>query len=150
MSGFKFIRKATRNDMPFILELEARPENTYVHAYDEATHLKHLSSSQAIYFIAEDEDNSPIGYAILFENETGAIEWRRIIMDKPGGGAGTQFMQAVTDHVKAEGHKKIWLDVYPENARARRVYRNLGFNEVGTEPNPNDPSIELIVMERLL
>lgn len=150
MSAFQSLRKATLSDVPYIIELEARPENTYVHAYDETTHIAHLNDSEAYYFIGESADAERLGYAILFENDTGVIEWRRIIVGQPGKGAGTAFMQAVIDHFIALNRTKIWLDVYPENTRARRVYGKLGFVEVGEAPNPKNPSRRLIIMERLL
>lgn len=147
MSGFKHVRKATSDDLRFILELEAKPENTYVHAYDAETHTSNLEDPNIHYWIAEDTSGKAVGFAILFSNEQGRFEWRRIIMAEPGNGAGKPFMIAILDELRRIGAVSIWLDVYPENDRARHVYGSLGFKETGTEPNPKEPSKLLIVME---
>ena len=150
MSGFHALRKATQNDIPFILALEAEPKNKYVHAYSEREHADNLANPEAHYFIAEDSAANPLGFAILFDNEPGRIEWRRIIVKSPGGGVGKQFMTAVIDYFQKQGAQSIWLDVYENNARARHVYRSLGFQETNKTSLQGKPGTTLVIMEKVL
>lgn len=150
MSGFEQLRKATPDDLHFILALEANPANEYVHSYSEAQHSANLEKSTVHYFIAEDEIGEPLGFAILFDDGPGRIEWRRIIVDAPGKGVGQKFMRAVIDYFRESGAKSIWLDVYEINTRARHVYRALGFKETGQRPLAGNPNITLIIMELTL
>lgn len=147
MHKFARIRKATEDDVFFIRALEMDPANTFVHAYDETTHLRNLSDPTCHYFIAESLDGTQLGYAILMDNSPGRVEWRRIIVARRGDGIGKAFMQAVLEYFftvhKAE---VVWLDVYEKNDRARHVYGKLGFREVG-EDLETIPGERLVIME---
>ena len=107
MSGFNRLRKAVERDISFICALEADPANTYVHSYPESLHREHLASKKAHYLIAEDSEGERVGYAILFDDGPERIEWRRIIVSRPGAGIGAPFMDAVIDHFRSYGTKTI-------------------------------------------
>ena len=150
MSRFHKLRKANANDIFFIRTLEMDPANIFVHCWDEATHRGYLNDPRAHYLIAEGIQGTALGYAILFENEPGIVEWRRIIVARRDDGIGSAFMQAVIDRFTDEGASMIWLDVYEENKRARHVYSAMGFEEVRTEASASDPNVTLMIMERSL
>ncbi len=150
MSRFHRLRKATAADIPFILKLEANPENTYVHSYPKEQHIENLANEAAHYFIAEDKGSKPLGFAILFDDGPARVEWRRIIIDAPGQGVGRNFMKAVLQYFRDLGTGTVWLDVYDINARARHVYSSLGFKECGGKPLESNPDITLVVMELTL
>lgn len=150
MSGFHRLRKATPADLAFIVAVEANPEHTYVHSYSKQQHAANLAKSAAHYFIAESKAGEPLGFAILFDNCPGRIEWRRIIVDAPGRGVGKAFMRAVIEHFREMGAQSIWLDVYEVNARARHVYSALGFAETGRKPYEANPDVTLVIMELTL
>ncbi len=150
MSRFHKLRKATANDIFFIRALEMDPANIFVHCWDEETHRKYLKDPRAHYLIAEGIQGTALGYAILFENEPGIVEWRRIIVARRDDGIGSAFMQAVIDRFTDEGASMLWLDVYEENERARHVYSAMGFEEVRTEAPATDSDATLVIMERPL
>jgi len=150
MSRFHRLRKANAGDIFFIRALEMDPANVFVHCWDEDTHRTYMNDPKAHYLIAEGVQGTALGYAILFENEPGIIEWRRIIVARRDDGIGSEFMQAVIDKFLDQGASKLWLDVYEDNARARHVYRALGFDEVRTEVPASDPDTTLVIMERPL
>lgn len=147
MSGFHKLRKATDGDIPFICALESAPENIYVHSYSEDVHREKLASTDAHYLIGENEDGETVGYAILFDDGPGRVEWRRIIVSKPGSGIGAPFMDAIIEHYRQQGTKTLWLDVYEDNRRARHVYRGRGFMETGTQPLEEGSKTNLVIME---
>lgn len=147
MSRFHRLRKATPDDIEFICALEAIPGNVYVHSWTRTTHLEKMADPSSHYLIAEGQSGERLAFAILFDDGPGRIEWRRIIVETPGGGTGTAFMRAVIDHFREAGSCQIWLDVYEQNTRARHVYKSIGFQELRREPLESDPSITLVIME---
>ena len=147
MSGFHKLRKATLDDVPFICALEAVPENTYVHSYSEDVHRENVASESAHYLIGETITGEPVGYAILFDDGPDRVEWRRIIVSKPGSGIGSPFMDAIIEHYRQQGTRALWLDVYEENERARHVYRGRGFQETVIQPIEAGSETNLVIME---
>jgi len=147
VNRFHDIRPACENDIFFIHALEMDPANIFVHSWDEATHHANLLDPKHHYFIAEDIEKTSLGYAILIEDEAGSIEWKRIIVARRGNGIGSSFMEAILRHFSHKNKtRKIWLDVYAQNDRARHVYQNLGFVETG-EDLKKVPGERLVIME---
>lgn len=147
MAPYYRIRPANEEDIFFIRALELDPANQYVHSWDEDTHREKMAHPSFHYFVAEDVEEKPLGYAVLTYNNPERLEWRRIIVARRGAGLGTTFMRDILKHFsKDQTLKTIWLDVYEENARARHVYASLGFRETGTD-TAKVPGRTLILME---
>jgi len=89
-------------------------------------------SSQVL--ILEEEEEVPIGWALLLSGE--AVEIRRFYVDRrfQGGDAAPTLMQASLERARALGAGRIWLAVWEHNGRARRFYARHGFRKVGTQP----------------
>lgn len=51
-----------------------------------------------------------------------------------GSGAARRLMEASFAFGAARGHDAVWLQVWEENARARRFYEKCGLRAVGTRP----------------
>ena len=49
-------------------------------------------------------------------------------------GVGKALIEAITDHVREEGAKDIWLEVRTSNLTARDFYSRMGFKEKGRKP----------------
>ncbi len=96
-------------------------------------HERCLEDADFGYWIVEHEGHAA-GFAILsgLANENRAILIKRIAMAAPGNGLGREAMRLILrlSFLTFHAHR-VWLDVYPENERARRVYRALGFQEEG-------------------
>lgn len=141
------IRTADEGDIPFILACEASPAGAFVQADSETAHRANLSSSDFNYLIAANHDGERLGYAVLVASGDRRMEWRRIIVAKPGNGVGKAFMRAVIDKIFTDGTNTIWLDVFEDNERAHHVYKKLGFVETSIAPTPDTPERNLVVME---
>jgi ribosomal-protein-alanine N-acetyltransferase len=67
-----------------------------------------------------------------------------------GRGHARALIARLLDGARAEGRHSLWLEVRPSNARARELYRHLGFQEVGTRrgyyPAPAGQREDAIVM----
>ena len=77
-------------------------------------------------------DGHEIGYLILrgLAGRDDAIEVKRICLTERGTGIGTAVFAALLPWAFEErGAHRVWLDVYVENTRARRLYERAGFRE---------------------
>jgi RimJ/RimL family protein N-acetyltransferase len=56
----------------------------------------------------------------------------RVVVSEPGKGLGCMVLEAVLSKAFDElAAHRLWLDVFEHNARARHVYRSVGFVEEG-------------------
>ncbi len=69
--------------------------------------------------------------------------------DARRGGIAAAMLALVENDVKARGGKKIFLEVAENNAPARALYENNGYNRIGVRPKYYD-GIDAILMEKKL
>jgi RimJ/RimL family protein N-acetyltransferase len=128
------LRPALADDLPYIMELEERfNAQGYVLRDSLETHRERLASPDARYFIGL-RDRVPAGFVILrgFAGLHRSVEVKRLAAADPGQGIGREMLRLAVGAAFAHPDThRVWLDVYPENERARRAYRALGFVEEG-------------------
>jgi RimJ/RimL family protein N-acetyltransferase len=129
------LRSATREDIPQITALERLPESRkHVGQWSEERHERMMASEDARYLVHETPDGTLDGYVILrgFEESSGSIELKRVVVASPGRGLGrrllTEILKVVFDECNAH---RLFLDVFEDNQRAEHVYRSLGFVQEG-------------------
>jgi RimJ/RimL family protein N-acetyltransferase len=121
-------------DIPFIMATERQPGfDSFVGRWDEARHEAGLRDPRHAYFIGRD-DGAPVGFVIVrgWASLDRVTLVQRIAVAEPGRGHGRALLGAVVDSVfrDTDAHR-LWLGVFPHNARARRVYEALGFQAEG-------------------
>lgn len=128
------LRRAAPDDLPFILRLEQKfRELGFVGGDPEATHQRQLSDPDCMYLVVETEDG-PSGYVILrgLQSVNRCVELKRIVIAEPGRGLGRSVLEEILKKAFCElSAHRLWLDVFEDNARARHLYRSLGFVEEG-------------------
>ncbi|MGB1026710.1 MAG: GNAT family N-acetyltransferase, partial [Rhodospirillaceae bacterium] len=128
-------RPGRLTDLPFILRQESRPEfNCNLIPWPRQQHLDAMAGSTHQYILFQDSMEQPMGYAILagLTSPHQAIELVRLVARHPGIGMGRVMLGAVMTHAfTALEANRLWLDVFTDNARARHLYRALGFVEEG-------------------
>jgi RimJ/RimL family protein N-acetyltransferase len=133
MTDITFAR-ASRDDVPFIMATERTDGyDAFVGRWDEARHLAALDDRNYAYFVACEADQ-PAGFTIVrdWASPERATCVKRIVVSKPGNGVGRRLLRAGVDTIFSETHAhRVWLGVFPENARARRVYEAIGFKAEG-------------------
>ena len=134
---------ARPEDARVIAELECRPEySPFVRGHSEAEHRSRMADPDVRYLRIEDAAGGFIGFALLTGLSEGAGDIRllRIVMDAPGRGLGRHATRAICALVfDGWGAARLWLDVFEDNARARRVYESLGFRATGHSYPPGRP-----------
>lgn len=73
-------------------------------------------------------EEKQIGFAI-YNIDTGYISYLAIDKQYHKAGYGATFMQYVINQLKRNGCKRVTLCVVPDNAKAIKLYKNIGFKE---------------------
>jgi GNAT superfamily N-acetyltransferase len=76
-----------------------------------------------------DNDGRPIGCALWIEID-GDAELVVIATTYRGAGAGTALLDAVVDHARKQGWKRLWLITTNDNTDAIRLYQRAGWDWV--------------------
>jgi RimJ/RimL family protein N-acetyltransferase len=126
------LRRATEDDIPFIMETERLPgyEKT-VGRFEEDEHLAHLADPAWLYLVQPE-----MGLALLhgLGSRDGNLCLRRFIVTKTSAGIGSSLLPLVLDHVFQETPThRLWLHHVRENATAARLYARFGFLHEGIE-----------------
>lgn len=124
------LRPAGEADLPFIMATE-RMEGyqALVGRWDEGRHRTELAGPEHRYMVAL-EAGHPEGFVILkdWDGPDKRTYLRRIAVARPGEGRGRRLLGLVCDRVFGETDAwRLWLNVFPENHRARRAYEAAGF-----------------------
>jgi diamine N-acetyltransferase len=128
------VARASAADLPFIMATERSPGyEALVGRWDAARHGAALADPRHAYFVARAAD-APVGFAILrdWASPERVTLIKRVAVARPGAGIGRALLRPVIDAVfrETDAHR-LWLGVFPDNARARRAYEALGFQAEG-------------------
>ena len=112
-------------------------------AFAESTILAEINGSSETYFICQDADLNPCGYAKLILSpapkcigSNSCIELQRLYIDSDyrGQGVGKLLESHAESHASDLDIQDIWLRVWEGNEIAQEIYINWGFTIVGEEP----------------
>jgi N-acetylglutamate synthase-like GNAT family acetyltransferase len=129
------LRRAEDSDRPWIAELvRGAFASTRVVSRGRVT-----EDASALDGFAVENDGRPIGCA-LWREEDGDAELVVIVTNYRGAGAGTALLDAVVDHARAEGWKRLWLVTTNDNTDALRLYQRAGWEWVAWHRDAVDES----------
>ena len=122
------------SDIQWIFDLEQGEARGFIMPYSMERHRIEFANDAVIYKSVWD-DNELIGFLLLALDSDGrSIEFRRIVISQPGRGYGKSAVRAVDGICRNElGRQRVWLDVFEENERARRVYEQCGYQRFGEQ-----------------
>jgi ribosomal protein S18 acetylase RimI-like enzyme len=95
------------------------------------------------------EDGVPLGCVALRPQEPPAIAELKRLYFRPaarGRGIWKRMLLDIFDRARAAGYKRIRLDTLPSMTEAQRIYRAMGFKEIGAyclNPHPGAIYMEL-------
>ncbi len=128
------LRPTEEADLDFVVALESGPDAArFVEAWPAERHRAALSDPDIAHLVVA-EDGKPEGFVILagLRDPNRRVELRRIVVARPGQGLGRTALTLILDHTFSDlGAHRVWLDVKPDNGRARHLYASLGFTEEG-------------------
>jgi ribosomal protein S18 acetylase RimI-like enzyme len=145
------------SDIDFLKRVEDEKDvGPFIRPWTRAEHKSGLADTRLTYFVSIDEaSQSKVGFLIFRSNPSApeTIEFVRLAMARRGQGYGRATIRAVIAYAKAKALTSIWLEVFPNNERARAAYEKEGFAEVSrsrTERGFGGEPGEVIRMERPL
>jgi RimJ/RimL family protein N-acetyltransferase len=117
-------------DLDYIMATERLPGyEALVGRWERAHHEAAMADDRHAYFIARDDDRC-VGFAILrdWASRERVTHLKRIAVSTTDRGVGKGMLRLIISRVFGDnnGHR-LWLGVFPENARARRAYEQAGF-----------------------
>jgi diamine N-acetyltransferase len=128
------LRRADDTDLPFIMATERIAGfEELVGRWDAAQHRAALADRRYAYFIARD-GSEPVGFAILrdWASPEQVTLLKRIAIARPGIGIGRVFLAQLVDLAFGDTEVyRLWLGVFPDNARAQKAYETAGFRAEG-------------------
>jgi ribosomal-protein-alanine N-acetyltransferase len=102
------------------------------------------------YYLVAEEDGTIVGYAgLLAAGGQADVLTIAVSTARWGQGIGSQLLAELLSEAVRRGCTEIFLEVRADNARAQRLYRWWGFDEIGVRRGYYQPSgMDAIVMRR--
>ena len=149
------LRKSTKDDIDYILELTSKPENSkFIVRFPRARYEKALESEDEMaIIIVEKSSGDRVGYFLVAGLKTHSIEWTHVVIDKKGVGYGHESLKLLK--AWSFGVKKFhrgWLDCKDYNDRALHLYESEGLIREGIERDVlkiNDKFETLVIFSML-
>ncbi len=140
-------REMRRDDLVAVLDIERR---SFGQPWSRAFFEKELSTPFARLVVAVEDDPRPrvIGYTCRWR-VTDEVHLLNVAVhpDHRGDGIGRRLVTAVVEESLASGARAMFLEVRAGNVVARRLYRQLGFRDLGVRRGYYGPGQDAIVME---
>ena len=125
------LRKSRAEELQYFSELEADADTRdHITPYSLQQHQSEFASSNCVY-LSICADRELAGFFILaLEADNQSVEFRRIVIARKGHGVGQAAIRALEAWcIEVLQRRRIWLDVFASNLRARQVYAKLGYQQ---------------------
>jgi RimJ/RimL family protein N-acetyltransferase len=119
--------------LPLIVNWEKKFP-TMVGQWPSERHALALADPDCCYRLIRLPNAGPVGFLLLcgISSPDRNVELKRIVVETPGHGLGRRVLESMLAMVFNDfATHRLWLDVFEDNARARHLYRSLGFREDG-------------------
>ena len=142
------LRVMRREDLTAVLEIERR---SFAQPWSRAFYEKELATAFARLVVAE-EDSIPrpriVGYTCRWR-VTDEVHLLNVAVhpERRGLGYGRDLVGAVVEEARDAAARVVFLEVRAGNVIARRLYRQLGFRDLGVRRGYYGPGQDAIVME---
>jgi len=143
-----FLRDMRREDLPAVLDIERR---SFAQPWSRAFFEKELATPFARLVVAVEEAvprSEVIGYTCRWR-VTDEVHLLNVAVhpERRGLGHGRALVGAVIAEAEVARTRVVYLEVRAGNVIARRLYRQLGFKDLGVRRGYYGPGQDAIVME---
>jgi RimJ/RimL family protein N-acetyltransferase len=125
------LRKSRPEELQYFSDLEADADTRdHITPYSLQQHQSEFASSNSVY-LSICADRELVGFLILaLESDNQSVEFKRIVIARKGVGIGLAAIRALEAWcIEVLQRRRIWLDVFASNLRARQVYAKLGYQQ---------------------
>jgi ribosomal-protein-alanine N-acetyltransferase len=141
------LRPMRRSDLDGVLAIEQR---VFPQPWSRGFFEKELAAPQARCMVAlrADDETVLVGYTVSWRvvDEVHLLNVA-VHADHRGTSIGRRLLEHVLDDGRATGARVVYLEVRAGNVPARRLYRRLGFRDLGVRRAYYGPGQDAIVME---
>ena len=142
------LRDMRRDDLPAVLDIERR---SFAQPWSRAFFEKELATAFARLVVAEEDAPAGqwvVGYTCRWR-VTDEVHLLNVAVhpERRGLGHGRLLVAAVVDESRRAAARAVFLEVRAGNVVARRLYRQLGFKDLGVRRGYYGPGQDAIVME---
>jgi len=141
------LRPMVRGDLDAVLAIERR---AFAQPWTRTFFETELGATQARCMVAFDEGPATtlVGYSVRWRvaDEVHLLNVAVHPVER-GSGVGRCLVEAVIDEGRSSGARVVYLEVRAGNVAARRLYRHLGFRDLGVRRGYYGPGQDAIVME---
>ena len=143
-----FLRDMRREDLPAVLDIERR---SFAQPWSRAFFEKELATPFARLVVAVEEAvprSEVIGYTCRWR-VTDEVHLLNVAVhpERRGLGHGRALVAGVVGEAETARARVVYLEVRAGNVIARRLYRQLGFRDLGVRRGYYGPGQDAIVME---
>ena len=128
------LRRATLDDLEFILALQFAPENArFIVSFNEEYHREIFTCADKMDVIVEEIDSGlAVGYFMLRELDSPCAEFTHIVIDKKGRGYGREGLNLLLKWAfEIKKFHRVWIDCKEYNFVALNLYESLGLVREG-------------------
>ena len=125
-----FLRPSNKNELAIFDGMDRQDHaRSFVIQTGIEVHQKNFFDPRTFYLSIENCSAEFCGYFILvLDPDTESVEFRRILIDQKQRGIGQTAIVEMENYCKNElGVKRIWLDVYEDNAIGIHIYEKMGY-----------------------
>jgi ribosomal-protein-alanine N-acetyltransferase len=142
------LRDMRREDLLWVLEIERR---SFAQPWSRAFFEKELATPFARLLVVEEESfprSRVVGYTCRWR-VSDEIHLLNVAVhpERRGLGYGRELVTAVVEEARSGAGRVVFLEVRAGNVVARRLYRQLGFRDLGVRRGYYGPGQDAIVME---
>jgi len=141
------LREMRRDDLVAVLDIERR---SFAQPWSRAFFEKEMSTPFARLMVAVEDGPRPriVGYTCRWR-VTDEVHLLNVAVhpDRRGDGLGRRLVTAVVEESRDAAARAMFLEVRAGNVVARRLYRQLGFRDLGVRRGYYGPGQDAIVME---
>ena len=142
------LRDMRRDDLAAVLDIERR---SFAQPWSRNFFEKEMATPFARLVVAVDETMPPmqiVGYTCRWR-VTDEVHLLNVAVhpERRGVGYGRELVSSVVQEAQSSGARVVFLEVRAGNVVARRLYRQLGFRDLGFRRGYYGPGQDAIVME---
>ena len=135
-----WLEDASFEQLPLFARMETAADTSrFVTGYSLTRHQAEFHKPKVIYKVIKTTNEDIVGFVILaLDDGSESIEFRRIVVSEKGKGIGRSAVLHLDGICTEEfGRRRIWLDVFEFNERARNLYESCGYRRFSERDHPS-------------
>lgn len=124
-----WLEPASVADLAAFARMEQQDDTSaFILPYSLAEHRARFVETAVVYLRIMHGEQLCGFFLLVLEDDLRSVEFRRVVVAEAARGIGSQAIALLLEYChQVLKRRRIWLDVFEENARAQHIYEKLGF-----------------------